>query len=146
MSTETPKKKTRRLTKKQLGFTKDFIETGNGTEAALRNYDVEDENTAAVIASQNLRKPAIAEAIAEALPDDLLAQRHLELLNKREVIRTPQGDMVTDQPDTQAVKAALDMAYKIKGTYAPEKRLTGHFDIDNDDRDKATKALRGALD
>ena len=53
------------------------------------------------------------ELMEEYLPDDLLAERHRELLNKR--------DKDADVPETQAVKAGLEMGYKIKGKYAPEK-------------------------
>ncbi len=62
------------------------------------------------------------------LPDSLLAKRHKELLNKREHIaknnnETHQIEVLdTGEPDTNAVKAGLDMAYKLKGKYAPEKK------------------------
>jgi phage terminase small subunit len=55
-----------RLTVKQDKFLKRYMETGNGTEAALEVYDTDNENTAAVIASQNLRKPSILEKFREA--------------------------------------------------------------------------------
>lgn len=55
------------------------------------------------------------------LPDKDLAAKHKELLNKQEIIMKNQGGeticIPTGQLDTQAVKAALDMAYKIKGNY-----------------------------
>jgi|SRR3990167_1759858 len=67
----------------------------------------------------------------EHIPDKLLAKRHKELLNKREVVKEyshEQGEYVqrvTDQPETNAVKAGLDMGYRLKGKYAPEK----HFNV-----------------
>lgn len=57
----------RKLTIKQRGFVKDYIETKNATEAVRRNYDVLDENTAGTIAVENLLKPAIDCAIKQAL-------------------------------------------------------------------------------
>lgn len=121
-----------RLTKKQRGFVKDYVKTGNGQQSAMRNYDVSSKESAEALASENLTKPAIIQAIQERLPDDLLAERHLELLNKRETetVYETSGtgeDKITTSitidrgPDTQAVTKALDMAYKLKGTYAPEK-------------------------
>src|SRR3990167_6799305 len=71
------------------------------------------------------------ELMKEHIPDELLAKRHKELLNKREVIKEyshEQGEYVqrvTDQPETNAVKAGLDMGYILKGKYAPEK----HFNV-----------------
>lgn len=44
------------LTLKQKAFLKRYLETGNGTKAALEVYDTEDINTAAAIASETLRK------------------------------------------------------------------------------------------
>ena len=103
------------LTKKQKGFVKDYVETGNGTQAVLNNYDTKDEHTAAVIASENLTKPAIVKSIQEALPDELLAEKHLALLNKTEIKRTfdhSSGewiDIETGQIDAQAVSKGLDL-------------------------------------
>lgn len=118
------------LTKKQKGFVKDYVETGNGTEAALNNYDIEGknkENVAASIASENLTKPNIVkaiESIAERIPDDLLVEKHLELLTVPKKVRTYiRGDLTSEyeEVDSNAIGKGLDMAYKIKGTYAPEK-------------------------
>lgn len=50
-----------RLTKKEKGFAKDYLETGNATQSALKNYDTDSENTAAVIGHENLRKPKVRE-------------------------------------------------------------------------------------
>lgn len=67
------------------------------------------------------------ELMNQDLPDDLLAKKHRELLNKKEVVtrnnnETKQIDVVeTGQLDANAVRAGLDMAYKLKGHYAPEK-------------------------
>ena len=141
-----------RLTKKEKGFIKDVLKTGNGTLAALNNYDIQakdPENTAASIASENLRKPKIQKALSDALPDDLLAERHLELLNKREVVKMFNGEgKVIDQPDTQAVSKGLEMAYKIKGSYAAEKSIVAHIPLtvrilhgkDNGDRGGVSEA------
>jgi hypothetical protein len=101
----------RTLTKKRKGFVRDYLDTGIGTLAVKKNYNVAKDTTAGVIASQLLDDPQIQEAIADALPDALLAKKHLALLNKM------QGDEI----DVNAVKYGLEMAYKIKGTYAPEK-------------------------
>jgi len=45
------------LTKKQKGFVKDYVETGNATEAVRRNYDKTTDLSARVIASRTLQKP-----------------------------------------------------------------------------------------
>lgn len=67
------------LTPKQRGFVKDYLETGNGTQAALNNYDTEDANTAGVIAWDNLRKPKIQAKIQDAAEE---AFEQMRLLSK----------------------------------------------------------------
>lgn len=49
----------RSLTKKQKGFVKDYMETGNATLAVKNNYDVANDLTARVIGSENLTKPNV---------------------------------------------------------------------------------------
>lgn len=129
----------RDLTKKQKGFVDDYVKTGNATQSALDNYDIEasdKENTAGSIGSENLTKPKIQEAIksiADQIPDSLLVERHLELLNKR--------DLIPNTPDTVAVSKGLDMAYKIKGSYAPEERTVNVRVEKLDEIQKATKDI-----
>ena len=112
-----------RLTKKQKGFVKDYVKTGNGSLAVKENYDVSNDNVARVIASENLTKPNIQKAIADSIPDELLTEKHLELLNKKEVIvrnNVTTGEIETiptGEIDVQAVAKGLDMAYKIKKQY-----------------------------
>lgn len=69
------------------------------------------------------------ELMDKHLSDRLLAKRHQELLNKREKViiehKVNGSDIykVLNQPETQAVSKGLDMAYKLKGKYAPEQHL-----------------------
>ena len=118
----------RGLTKKQKGFVKDYVRTNkNGVQSALKNYNTNDYSTAGMIASDNLKKPKIQEAIksiADQIPDSLLVEKHLELLTVPKITKTTFKDEVTETEesiDVQAISKGLDMAYKIKGTYAPEK-------------------------
>ncbi len=122
-----------KLTKKERGFVKDYIATGNGTEAALNNYDIQSkdpENVAAVIAHENLTKPKIQNAIQEALPDELLARVHLEGLQATKT----DADYVVE--DYAVRHKYLDSAYKIKGTYAPEKTVNLNLEVESSDEIK----------
>ena len=62
--------------------------------------------------------------MAEFMPEEVLAQRHSELLDKREYRKITSSDgMVTEVdsgPDTQAVTKALEMAYKLRGSFSKE--------------------------
>jgi phage terminase small subunit len=140
---------TRELSKKQKGFVKDYVETGNGTQSALNNYDTKDYSTAGNIASENLEKPKIQDAIrsiAEQIPDNLLVEKHLELLKKREKVfknnnKTGVIEEVGEDIDAFAVKSALDMAYKLKGSYSPEKKDITLIEIEAD-RKKLEEILK----
>ena len=65
------------------------------------------------------------ELMEEYLPDSLIAEKHQALLNKKEQVVIRDGKtseiVITDEIDANAVKAGIDMAYKVKGKYAPEK-------------------------
>lgn len=116
-----------KLTKKQQGFVKDYIETDNGTQAALKNYDTDNERVAAAIASENLTKPNIKkvlETLAERIDDDDLIKVHKEGLQAI----TGRGDDV--QPDYSVRHKYLDTAYKLKGSYAPEKNINLNLDVE----------------
>lgn len=141
LKTPATKKPRTKLTVKQKRFVAEYVKDGNGTRAARESYEVANDVVAGAVAYENLKKPQVSNAIAEALPDELLSLRHLELLNKREVfaVRMPDGRMekeLTDLPDTMAVSKGLDMAYKIKGSYAPEKVATVHMFVLPDEEKK----------
>lgn len=182
----TKKQRKPRLTKKQAGFVKDFLEHGNGTKAALANYDTTDPKTASAIASENLDKPIIRKTLEEVLADDNLAEKHQQLINATQLTRLTFDANTTDAeieevvaqmpghtllkiirkssmtqvngeitfndpiayvmaPDNTTQDKALDKAYKIKGTYAPEKHAHGHFILGDEHRNKATKAIKEIL-
>lgn len=183
----TPKKaKPKRLSKKQEGFIRDFVKTGNATEAASRNYDVKNRNVAHNIGSENLQKPTIlakVKSIAESIPDELLVEKHLSLLHATHLDHSifppfnngdkkkKRGDELTDEmiiellasvnctvkkivhgdqarhvyfwgTDNRAIKDGLDMAYKIKNTYAPE---TMNFKFTNYDNKQLVDMLLAKL-
>jgi hypothetical protein len=63
--------------------------------------------------------------LEEFLPDEALQQKHKELLNAKKLLKVkgiPVSGMYEEDSDVQS--KALDMAYKLKGKYAPEKTLT----------------------
>lgn len=144
-------KKKQKLTRKQSKFVDIYAKTGNGTKSALESYDVKNESVASSIASENLRKPEIQKAIQEYFPDDFLAEKHKELFdhvslqyfvfskkmedeeitqhmaqNGLTVVNIRESDKgkfaYYTIVDKEARKSAVDMAYKLKGSYAPVKQ------------------------
>ncbi len=68
--------------------------------------------------------------LQEHLPEDLLARRHEELLNKREGTYVTYGrgknrkvEFIDKGPDTSAVTRGLEMAYKLRGSFVAEPTL-----------------------
>ena len=133
------------LTKNDIDFVKVVAKTGNGSKSAKKAYEITNDNYARLKAHRQLKKPKIIKAIAEMLPDKLLGERHLELLNKREVYRLKvDGEEeyeLLDTPDTHAVSKGLDMAYKIKGSYAPEKLVSVNIEVPIGKQKTATDAI-----
>jgi hypothetical protein len=61
------------------------------------------------------------ELVEKYLPDRLLVRRHKQLLNARTKDK---------KIDVTAVSKGLDMGYKLKGSYAPEKKASVNLNID----------------
>ena len=64
------------------------------------------------------------ELMEQYLPDKLLAKKHKELLTTPKKIRQFQkGELLSEYEElhAEAIKGGLDMAYKLKGHYKPEK-------------------------
>lgn len=123
-----------KLTKKQKGFVEDYIKTGNGTKAALAHYNTSDYKTASVIASENLDKPSIQDALEEAGFSEIKAKSVLAgILNSPTIY-----EMVT--PHDQ-IKAAQEV-FKVMGTYAPEKSQSINLNIDRKLENADAEALR----
>ena len=139
-------KRPRALTPKQAKFVEVFLATNNATEAARQAYsstsiskDKDMHNTG----YQALKSPIIQEtieqvqkSIADSISDKLLIEKHLELLNAQKITRTRKMggvEEVEEQIDTQAISKGLDMAYKLKGSYAAEKKVNLNVDYEISD-------------
>lgn len=161
------------LTPKQQGFVNDIVAGETGVQAALNNFDVTSYNSAGNIAHEYLKKPEIKEAINTALSDEFLEQKHNELFDQKQVAYFSFAKSMSDEEiiahvasvgitvitvresdkgklafyaikDAQAVKAALDMAYKLKGKYAAEKHVNLNIDAEpNEKVTDLTKHLNG---
>lgn len=105
------------LTVKQRRFVRRYLETGNGTQAALVAYDTHDPNTAHAIAAETLQSPTVQAAVtalldAEGLSDQRLREIHAHLL----------ALYASPDPREKAIACrALHMAYQLRGSYAPQR-------------------------
>lgn len=99
----------RNLTKKEKGFAKDFIETGNATESALKNYDTKSENVAASIGSQNLRKQKIQAYLEEKA--EKASENIYVLANdaENEAVRLSANKDILDRAGFKAIDKAVNL-------------------------------------
>lgn len=102
----------RKLTIKQGKFVQKLIDTGNGTEAATQVYNVKNRNTAHTIASENLRKPTIQQAIRQALETEGLTLKS-SIKNLKEAVVSGLGKKATNSDTLRG----LDMLFKLQGAY-----------------------------
>lgn len=140
----------RKLTKQEKKFVEIKAETGNGTLAVQKAFEIEDPNYAGVKAHRLLSDDKIISALEEALPDELLAKVHREGLEatKRSGVGGMKigigtdgkvndfGHTEIDEPDYAVRHKYLDSAYKLKGSYAAEKHINVSLQISKEERDK----------
>ena len=102
------------LSQKDKIFIKEVVATGNATQAVkTAKFKVKNDNVAGNKGYRMLRKAKIQKAIksiADSIPNKLLIEKHLALLNKED----------EKGIDVQAVSKGLDMAYKLKDVYEPD--------------------------
>ena len=120
------------LRPKQKKFVKEYIKNGgNATQAVLdAQYKPNNKNTAGSIGSENLKKPKIQKAlksIADSLPDEDLIKVHKEGLKASKEVwknnnESGEIEKVSEEPDYSTRHKYLDSAYKLKGSYAAEKK------------------------
>lgn len=109
-------------TVKQTKAIKNAVENGGNVSKAMRD---------AGYSPQTAKNPSkLTESIAwndlmeQHLPDTELAKVHDELLHSKKITKfIGKGDYETEtSEDSPIAVKALDMAYKLKGYYAPEKK------------------------
>lgn len=154
-----------RLSQKEQGFIKDIVAGIPGVHAALNNYDTTSYNTAGAIASENLKKPKIVEAIRSGLKDSQIEEAFDKLINLKRldyfvfpksmndeeikehveaqgitclnVRPTEKGKMAFFAiPDGAALAKALDIWAKINDAYAAQKHINVNVNAEPNERIK----------
>ncbi len=108
----------RTLTKKQRKFVNEYAENGIGNLAVIEaGYDVLNDETARVIASENLTKPNIQEELKKLGFDSNNAKRVV-------------AEIMNDDSKKAADRLmAADKVFKVNADYAPEKHLNLNVDV-----------------
>lgn len=106
----------REATKKQKGFAKTYIETGNGTQAALAHYNTKDPDVAKSIASENLTKPnvrALIEDFAEK------AAKNVQILAdtaENETVRLNANKDVLDRAGYKPIERTMNVNVEVEAS------------------------------
>lgn len=138
------------LTKQDIKFVKEVVETGNQTQAAKKAYGIKDSNYAAVKGTKKLRKDNIKQAIinlADSIPNKLLVKVHLEGLQagKRVFKNNNETGEIEDmgtEPDYATRHKYLESGYKLKGAFAPEKSININLDVEEETLREIIKSIR----
>ena len=85
------------LTRKQKIFADALLDTGNGTKAAKLAYNVKNDRTATVIASENLTKPSIIEYFKSVASEVASNMYRLALNAESEQVQVAAGKDVLDR-------------------------------------------------
>lgn len=113
-----------RLTKKQKEFSDKYIETGNGTKAALEVYNTDDYNTAAAIASQNLNKLNIRAYLEEKSKDAASMVYKLSQKAKNEGVRLGASKDILDRAGFKPVeKSEVTLSLSLREMFNKTKIL-----------------------
>lgn len=161
-------KKLPKLTKKQRGFVKDYVLSGNGQESALNNYEIKaknKENIARAIASENLTKPNVALAIEikqetlksalekKGITPEKIADKINVLLEASKPIfknnnSTGEIEQVGEEIDYTAIDKGLKHAtaiYGVENTDDKPKSQTTYNFIFNSETQEKIKAINEAI-
>jgi phage terminase small subunit len=109
-----------KLTKKQRGFVKDYLDTDNATEAAERNYDVKNRNVANAIGAENLAKPSIQQVIESHAEKAESMIYHLSQNGEREAIRLGASKDIMNRAGYKAVDKSMNINLDANITINPE--------------------------
>ena len=96
--------KKERLTPKQKEFVKEYLNTGNGTQSALKVYNTKSENMAAVIAHGNIRKDKIKIAIEKASGGAISRIEELSISAKNENVKLAANKDLLDRAGYKPVE------------------------------------------
>ena len=125
----------KKLTLKQKEFTKQAVETKNGTEAVARVYNVKSRENASRIAYNLLRKPHIIREIEMLMEDrkvtgDLLVKKLKDGLFANKVTDYKGEVEQSNVPDLKVRHQYLDTALKLKNLYPAQQIESRSFNLD----------------
>jgi len=111
------------LSKKEKGFADDYLETGNGVQSALDNYDTEDYSSAGAIASQNLKKLKIQAYLADKAESAANTVFNLSCNAENEAVRLGASKDILDRAGFKPVDKSINLNVEAEITNPHAKEL-----------------------
>lgn len=131
-----------KLTRKQASFVKGILSGKNPTQSAMIAYDVSNSKTASVIASQNLNKLSIREALEEALSSNGLSLS--TITSNLGVLANSKPEKISGDTVLKANVELLKLqdAYPDKKSYQFQMSTSLSSKLDNMTLEEAKESLR----
>ncbi len=107
------------LTPQQRAFVLEKAQGKTNVIAAMNSYDVTSRASAKVVGKDLMKKPAIIEAIGELMQQQGLTHEYRIRRLKNHV----------DSKDASASLKALDMAFRLDGSYPSEKKINLNLNV-----------------
>jgi hypothetical protein len=125
----------RRLTYKQKAFINEFVKCKNGSEAAMKVYDVKNKNVARNIASTNLIKPNIRKSIDE----HLRSSGYQPSVSISRLMLTEEKGAGIKATASDSIRAS-ELLLKLSGNLIERKQSTSvNVNVDNLDKNELLK-------
>lgn len=103
----------RKLTPKQEGFAKDYIETGNATLAVKENYDVSSDNSAAVLGSNLLRNNKVLEYIEDKAEHAASIVYEIAQFGESDPVRLSASKDILDRAGYKPIERSIQVTQNI---------------------------------
>lgn len=104
-----------KLTKKQKGFANDYIDTGNGLQSALKNYDTDSVDVAKSIASENLTKPNVRDYIESKAEKAAEIVYTLATTAENETVKLNASKDILDRAGYKPIEKTQSIQVNLKG-------------------------------
>lgn len=106
----------RQATKKQRKFAKEYVESGNGLQSALKVYDTNSPNVAANIASENLIKPNVRELIDGYAAKAIKGIQTLAETAENEAVRLKANIDQADRAGYKPIERSINVNMELQAT------------------------------
>ena len=137
-------KKITKPTLKQTIFAREYVRSkGNGTKSAIKAYNPKNDDVAAHIAMENLRKPQVIRQVEKELEAVGLSSKFTDT-SLRKLIEAAEQNY--DQANAGHAVAAIRLINELRDRFPAQKRLQANLNLDqgyhNKDIDELKEELR----